>query len=63
MRIEKVEKFAANLHDKKEYVILVKNLKQALDYGLAVKKVHRVTKCQNAWLKPYIDMNTHLRKM
>ena len=38
-------------------------LKQPLNYGLALKKVYKVIKFnQNAWLKPYIDMNTKLRK-
>ena len=63
MRFEKVEKLVANLHDKTEYVIHIRNLKQALNHGLVLKKVHRVIKFnQNAWLKPYIDMNTDLRK-
>ena len=30
-----------NLHDKTEYVIHIRNLKQALNYGLALKKVQR----------------------
>ena len=63
MKIEKVEKLVANLHDKTEYVIHIRNLKQALNHGLVLKKVHRVIKFnQNAWLKPHIDMNTDLRK-
>ena len=63
MKIEKVEKLVANLHDKTEYVIHIRNLKQALNHRLILKKVHRVIKFnQNAWLKPYIDMNTGLRK-
>ena len=38
-------------------------LKQVLNHGLIFKKVHRVIPFnQNAWLKPYIDMNTKLRK-
>ena len=38
-------------------------LKQVLNHGLIFKKVHRVILFnQNAWLKPYIDMNTKLRK-
>ena len=63
MKIEEVEKLANNLHDKTEYVIHIRNLKQALNHGLVLKKVHRVIKFnQNAWLKPYIDMNTKLRQ-
>ena len=63
MRIEKVEKLVANLHDKTEYVIHIKNLKQALSHGLVLKKLHRVINFnQNAWLKSYIPLNTDLRK-
>ena len=59
MKIEKVEKLVANLHDKTEYVMHIRSLKQALNHRLALKKVYRVSKFnQNAWLKPYIDMNT-----
>ena len=61
MNIEQVEKLVTNLHDKTEYVIYIRNLKQALNHGLIWKKVHRVVKLnQKAWLKPYIDMNTKL---
>ena len=63
MKIEKVEKLVANLHDKIEYVIHIKNLKQALNHRLVLKSVHRDIKFnQNAWLKPYIDIKTDLRK-
>ena len=44
MKIEKVEKLVANLYDKTEYVIRIRNLKQALNNGLLLKKVHRVIK-------------------
>ena len=61
MKIEKFEKLVANLHDKTEYVIHIRNLEQALNHGLVLKKVHRVIKFnQNALLKPYIYMNTDL---
>ena len=42
MQIEKAKKFVPTLHDKKEYVIQIKNLKQALNYGLVLAKVHSV---------------------
>ena len=52
-----------NLHDKTEYVDHVRNLKQAINHRLILKKVHRVIKFnQNAWLKRYTDMNTKLRQ-
>ena len=63
MKIEKVTKLVADLHNNTEYVKQIRNLKQALNNGFVLKKVHRVIKFnQNAWLKPYIDMNTDLRK-
>ena len=63
MKIEKVKKFLANLHDKTEYVINIRYSKQGLNHGLISKKVYRVIKFnQNAWLRPYIDTNTKLRR-
>ena len=63
MKIEKVEKLVANLHDKNEYIIQLRILKHALNHELILEKVHRLIKYnQNAWLKPYIDMNTVRRK-
>ena len=41
MKIEKVKKLVTNLHDKTEYVIHIKHLKQALNHELVLKKVHR----------------------
>ena len=59
----KVEKLVANLCDKKEYILHIRNLKQALDHRLVLKKVHEVIKFnEKTWLKPYIDMNPELRK-
>ena len=63
MKIEKVERLAANSHDKTEYVIHIRNLKQTLNYRLVFNKVHKVIKFnQNVWPKPYIDMNTDVKE-
>ena len=57
-----VEKLVPNLLDKTEYVIYIRNLKQALNHGLIFEKVHRVIKFnQKDRLKLYIDMNIKLR--
>ena len=44
MKIEKMEKLVANLHDKTDYVIHIRDLKQPLNHGLVLKKVHKVIK-------------------
>ena len=63
MKDGKLDKFVANIYDKMDYFMHMRNLKQALNNGLGLKKVHRVIKFnQNASLKPYIEMNTDLTK-
>ena len=50
------------MQNKKNYAIYINALKKVLNHGLIPKKVHRVIQFnQEAWLKPYIDMNTKLR--
>ena len=52
------------MHNKKKYVVHIKSLKQALNHGLKLKNIHRIIEFnQKAWLKPYIDINTELRKL
>ena len=64
MKVEIVEKLVANLQtDKTENVMHIRNLKQALNHGLVLKKSHRIFIFkQKAWLKSYIDMNIDLRR-
>ena len=41
---------------------MLKNLKKIIESWISTKKVHKVIKFnQEAWLKPYIDINTKLR--
>ena len=63
MKINKVKKLVPNLYNKKNYVIHIRTLDQALKHGLILEKVHHVIEFdQSAWLKPYINFNTELRK-
>ena len=63
MKINNYNKLVCNLYDKKNYVVHIRALKQTLKYGLKLKKVHKtIALYHESWLKPYIDMNTELRK-
>ena len=54
------------MHDKTEYVLHIRILKQVLNQELVLRKVYIVIKFnqnnQNAFLKPYIDTDTDIRK-
>ena len=64
MEVNKCKKLVCNLFNKKKYVVHINSLKQALNHGLKLKKIHRIIEFnQKEWLKPYIDMNTELRKL
>ena len=43
-KIEKNEKLIGNFHNKEEYAIQMRNLKQALNHGLVLEKILRVSK-------------------
>ena len=58
-----VKKLCPNLMNKSKYVLYSENLKYYISKGMVFKQSYRVIKFeQKAFLKPYIDMNTDLRK-
>ena len=62
MEINGVEKLVPNLRDKKNYVIHIQALNQALQHGLRLDRIHRAIEFdQSPWLKTYIDFDTQLR--
>ena len=61
-KTDESKKLACSLHDKENYAVHIRALKQALNHGLMLKQVQKIIQLnQEAWLKPYIDMNTKLR--
>jgi hypothetical protein len=53
------EKLIGNLQTKIKYKTRYRNLKLYLSLGIRLLRVHRVLSFrQQAWLKPYVDLNT-----
>ena len=62
MKINECSKLICNLYDKK-LCCSHKNFKTSIKSWISIKKVHKIIEFnQEAWLKPYIDMNTEVRK-
>ena len=50
---QKFNKLVCNVYDKENNVLNIRTLKQALNHGLILKKVHRVNEFnKESWLKP-----------
>ena len=59
----KNRELVSSLTDKKRYVIHEMNLKQAVDAGLVLTKIHRVIEFkQKPWMKDFIDFDINRRK-
>ena len=62
IKLDKVEKLVSSFLPKKNYVVHYKSLKQYIEMGMILKKVHRGIKFyQSCWMEPYIRKNTKLR--
>ena len=62
MKINGIEKLVPSLYYKRKYVIHIKALKQAIDHGLVLEKIHGAIEFkQSAWMREYIDFNIKLR--
>jgi hypothetical protein len=58
-----VKKLTPNLLNKCKYVVHYQNLKTYLRLGMKLLTIHRgIQFTQSPWLKPYISLNTNMRK-
>ena len=61
--VDNVEKLFFSFYKRRNYEIHYKNLKQYLEEGLILKKVHRgIMFYQFKWMEPYIVKNTKNKK-
>ena len=64
LNINGVDKLISSFLPKKNYIVHYRNLKQYLEMGLILKKVHHgIQFYQSEWMKPYINKNIELRKL
>ena len=62
MKYKKFQKLVCNLYDQNNFIAHIRTLKQALNYGLILKELHKLIQYnQRAWLKPYVYMNIQFR--
>ena len=63
LMINDVEKLVPNLRDKKNMVLHAASLQQYLSLGMRLKKIHRgISFHEEAYMKPFIELNTKMRK-
>ena len=63
LKIGGSKKLLLTLLPKLRYKLHYRNLKQYLEMGLVLEKVHRVLQfTQSRWVKKYIDLNTQIRR-
>ena len=63
LKVNGEEKLISHFKPHKNYVIHYRNLRQCLEMGLKITKVHRgISFNQSPWMEPYIRKNTELRK-
>lgn len=56
-------KLVPNLMNKENYIVHIRNLQFYTEMGMKIIRVHRVMSFQqSAWMKPYVEFNTEMRK-
>ena len=64
MEINKCKKLVCNLYIQEKICSRREYTKTSIKSWIKIKEIHRPIEFnQKAWLKPYIDMNTELRKL
>ena len=60
IKVGGIKKLVSNVMSKKNYVVHYRNVQYYLSLGMILTKVHRILEFkQSAWMKPYINFNTH----